>query len=35
MIFLTGNQLLSAVVGPDKLGDLDTLRKLLLYSPLA
>lgn len=30
-----GNQLLSAVVGKSKLTDLDTLRKLLLSSPLA
>ncbi|WP_184542906.1 hypothetical protein [Mucilaginibacter sp. FT3.2] len=30
-----GNQLLSAVVGRQKLSDLDTLRKLLLSSPLS
>lgn len=28
-----GNQLLSAVIGKDKLADLDTLRKLLIASP--
>ncbi|MBB6111164.1 hypothetical protein [Mucilaginibacter lappiensis] len=28
-----GNQLLSAVIGKDKLADLDTLRKLLITSP--
>ncbi|HEY9195943.1 MAG TPA: hypothetical protein VIM77_06745, partial [Mucilaginibacter sp.] len=30
-----GNQLLKAVAGKEKLGDLDTLRKLLLSSPLS